>query len=400
MSRRSGPGSGPRRAPSPRSGDGRRGPGTARRAGAPSRAGRLARGAAPAWSETELERQPPAAARVAPPVALAARPVGVLPDAPVSAGEPGPPPLRGERTSGLSGLALFLDQLDALLRDPTLTRALRAFAGRLAGGVRELATALRAFSGRLAGGVRQLATALAARAGRLVRAVAALRLPFPRRLLLALLVLLLPLALLALLSSSNDRHSTRGTSSPATAAVRAAPPAAGPSLAGVAMPALRSAPDRPPPVNVALVVDHRYDAASLRRELRALGSWLERNHAPGTRVSVIDAISARSSAPTRAADLAGARETRQRTSTASAIRAAFAASRGRRLLVTLGSTTAPEPGVSTLRVATRAGAREASSIALRRGRRARVTIDERRPDALAASVARAMMALSGQREQR
>ena len=66
--------------------------------------------------------------------------------------------------------------------------------------------------------------------------------------------------------------------------------------------------------------------------------------------------------------------------------------------MTVGSQAAAPAGVDTLRVATRRGA--TTEPAARRGRRSSVTIDERRPDALAASVARAVMAISGQSERR
>jgi hypothetical protein len=82
----------------------------------------------------------------------------------------------------------------------------------------------------------------------------------------------------------------------------------------------------------------------------------------------------------------------------SAIRSALGHPRGRRLLVTVGSTAPALGGASTLSIATRPGARP--SIPSRRGRRSRAVIDDRRPNTLAASVARAIMAVSGQRERR
>jgi hypothetical protein len=274
---------------------------------------------------------------------------------------------RGE----LSGWRLMLDQLDELLRDPTLTRALAAFARRLGPGVRGLGAAAR----RLAG------------------ALARLRFPFPRRLLLALLALAVPLALLALLTSAGDRRASDQPASRAAAAGSTGLPGA------VGMPNLLTRSARVRPVKVALVLDHTYGAAPLRRELRALGTWLSEHHAPGTRVTVIDAGTARASGRLRDADLARARTTRRQPSTAAAIRSALGRQAGRRLLVTLGSA-APSSTASTLQIATRRGASTGSSAALRRGGRSRVTIDDRRPDALAASVARAIMAVSGQRERR
>jgi hypothetical protein len=163
---------------------------------------------------------------------------------------------------------------------------------------------------------------------------------------------------------------------------------------------VRAAPAKVAPVRVALVVDRTYEPPALRRELRALGGWLAANHAPGTRVSLIDARSGRASGAVPAADLAAARPRRARPSTAAAVRSALARQQGRRLLVTLGSTVTPPGAASTLRVAARPGAGTGTGAPLRRGGRARATIDERRPNALAASVARAIMGISGQREQR
>lgn len=281
----------------------------------------------------------------------------------------------------LSTWQLLLHQFDAFLRDPRLTNALRASMANLSAGVRGLGAATRE-------AVRQMA-----------RALRRIRVPFPRRLLLALLALALPLALLALLSSSDDERSTR------SATEQRQPPAAeadgGLSLPGVGMPDLLPAPAKVPRVRVALVLDaNSYDPAALRGELRALGTWLADNHAPGTRVSLIDADSGRASAPLRAAQLATARAERPRPSTKAAIRSAFGRQKRRRLLVTLGAAVTPPGRATTLAVDTRRGAGAGSGAALRRGRRSRVTIDERRPNALAANVARAIMAISGQRERR
>lgn len=281
----------------------------------------------------------------------------------------------------LSAWQQLLAELDRLLRDPTLTRALKAFAAKLAAGLR---------------GVPAI---VAEAARRVARALARIRLP--RRLLLALLALLLPLALLALLTSSDDER--RATSAPASSG-GAAQPAAGAggglSLPAVGMPEVLPQPDAVRPVSVALVLDRTYDTPALRRELDALGRWLAENHAPGTRVSVIDAVSARASAPLNADRLGGATPTRQRASTTSAIRAALARENGRDLLVTVGTPAAAPGAAKTLRIAPRSGPATGSSTALAQRRRARVTIDDRRPNALAASVARAIMAISGEREKR
>jgi hypothetical protein len=287
--------------------------------------------------------------------------------------------LSGAPSDELSSWQRLLDELNALLRDPTLARALAGFVARLTAGVRDLSVATRDAIRRLAQAVRRL------------------RIPFPRRVLLGLLALTLPLALLALLGSSNEdgrRPSASGQSlSPSAGAV------GGLSLPSVGMPDVGPAPAKVRQVRVALVLDRTYDAATLRRELRALGAWLTANHAPGTRVSVIDAQSARASRPARGADLAGVRPVRLRPSTAAAIRSAFGHQKKRRLLVTLGAGARSSTG-STLRISTQRGASSASSAPVGPGGRSRATIDDRRPNALAASVARAIMAVSGQRELR
>jgi len=291
------------------------------------------------------------------------------------------PPLEPPRP--LSAWQQLLEELNRLLRDPTLTRALKALGAKAI----DVASRLPA------------ATAAAARA--LARALARIRLP--RRLLLGLLALLLPLALLALLLSSDDERRTAQAPTPPPAAPAASSDAAGAgfSLPAVGMPQLLAAPDDVRPVRVALVVDRTYDRPALRRELGALGGWLADNHAPGTRVSVIDATTGRVSRPLDAAHLTeGVTPTRARASTAAAARSELARPGGRHVLVTLGSAPTPQGTPRALRIATRPGPSTGSAAALAQRRRSRVTIDERRPNAFAAEVARAVMAVSGERERR
>jgi hypothetical protein len=258
-----------------------------------------------------------------------------------------------------------MDQLDALLRDPTLTLALKRFADRTRDGLRGLAAALRMPRLRLP---------------------AWLRLPhLPRWLLLPLLALLLALGTIALLSPGGG---DRDASAPATGDI---------ALPGVGMPALQAAPDDPPAARIALVVDDAYAPAALRRELRSLGSWLDANHAPGTRVTVIDAATGRASAPLAAADLARAAPAGPQRSTSVAVAEALRGG-GRRLVVGVGAP-APRTAATALTVAT-GGAASSANVPVRRGRRGRIAIDERQPNALAAGVARGVIAISGQREQR
>jgi hypothetical protein len=283
--------------------------------------------------------------------------------------------------AGLSSWQLLLAELNRLLRDPRLTRALKALVADFREGVRTLCGgAIPAF--------RELAEELA-------RLLGLKRL---RRILLALLALLVSLALLSLLGSSDDKRPTgSATGQPARAATAAH---GGPSLSGIAMPKLNVAPDKVRPVRVALVLDRSYSPAPLRRELQALGTWLSANHAPGTRVSVIDARSARASGRMRPADLTGARPARPRPNMEAAVRSAFGRQKVRRLLVTVGAAAAPAGTASVLRVAKRRGAGAGSIIREPKTKRSRVTIDDQRPNALAASIARAIVSISGQRERR
>lgn len=343
--------SGARQASPPRRGSGPREPAAARRPG------RHARDPARAEHERDAAAPGEALADLAPPATAAEA-------APLR-----PPPQ-------LSAWQQLLAEIDRLLRDPTLTRALKAFATKVAAGARALpALVLEA--------VRAAARGLA-------------RIRLPRRLLLALLALLLPLALLALLMSSGDeRRAADGEP-----AQRAPAAGGGFSLPAVGMPEVLAQPDEVGPVSVALVLDRTYDTPQLRGELDALGAWLAENHAPGTRVSVIDSVSARASAPLSAARLPEADASRPRESTASAIRAALARENGRDLLVTVGTSAQAPGGTKLLQIDARPGAATGSGAVLAQRRRARVTIDDRRPNALAATVARAIMAISGERERR
>ena len=395
---RHGGSSGPRQPPGPRGAGGRRGPSAPRRPGQVSGAGIAPGGADPGLAAASRLAQPSELADASPLAeasSLAAAPaLAAPPDAPQPSslaagsaladaspagwpaalepaaepdptGEPKPAPATPPPGSGqLTGLRLLLDQLDALLRDPTFALWLKAATAKLADGVRGAAAAL---------------------------ADALRRLRLPRRLLLGLLALLLPLALLALLSGDEDDRSTTASAPP-----RASAPAA--SLTGVTMPDLSAADERPGPVRVALVLDRTYAPAELRRELRALGAWLGEHHSAGTRVTIIDAQSARASTALRASDLAAGQALRAGRSTPAAIRAALGRRQDRRLLVTLGSTAPALGSASTLSITPRRGA--AASPPSRSGRRSRAAIDDRRPNALAATVARAIMSVSGQREQR
>ncbi len=346
--------SGPRQASPPRTGSGPRQP------GGPRRARRAVAGPARAAGQATPEASYARAAQPEPPALATA------------------PPLEPPRP--LSAWQQLLEEINRLLRDPTLTRALQAFAARTVAVLRGLPSLL----GDVA---RSVARALA-------------RIRLPRRLLLGLLALLLPLALLALLSSSDDEPAGRAAPDRTAQAPAAAEAGRGFSLPAVGMPQLLAQPDEVRPVRVALVLDRTYDTPALRRELRALGGWLAENHAAGTRVAVIDAAGRRASAPLSADRLGTARLTRQRASTAAAVRSALARRNGRGLVVSLGAAATAPGAAKRLQIATRAGAATESGAALASRRRARVTIDDRRPNALAASVARGIMAVSGERERR
>jgi hypothetical protein len=326
--RRGGP-RGPRQPPGPRSGAGPR---------------RAAHGVAPALQARAAQFEETAATA---PVSSRQAAAAGSSDAAAAADAP------DVRPRELSGLAALLYDLDQLLRDPTVTRALKRFASKLTGPFRDFAAAVR----RLLG----------------VR--------IPRWLLLGLLGLLLPLALLALLTSGDDDRESAQV--------------AGASLPGIGMPALSELQSRPKPVRVALVLDRTYDAPALRRELRTLGTWLDEHHAAGTRVTIIDAQAARASAPLRPAQLAAGGALRAQDSTTAAVRSALGGPPERRLLVTLGSPAPQARAARTLNIATRPGA---SGAVTGSGERSRAAIDDRRPNALAASIARGIMGVSGQRE--
>ena len=348
VARRGGP-RGPRQPPGPRSGAG---PRRARHVTAPGLAGRASSSSSPP------ERAAAGALGAAGEPARAATLEPAAPRGGTGADSP-----QG-RSGELSGLAALLYELDQLLRDPTVSLALKRFASKLTGALRDLVDGL----GRL------------------------LRVRIPRWLLLALLGLLLPVALLALLSSGDDDRQATGVQAESAA------DAAGVSLPGVGMPALAERQARPKPVRVALVLDRPYDAPVLRRELRTLGTWLGENHAAGTRVTIIDTQAARASAPLRPTELAAGGGLRAQTRTSAAVRSALGGPPERRLLVTLGARAPRTRAANTLSIDTRPGA---SGAATRTGGgRSRVAIDERRTNALAASIARAIMGVSAQREPR
>jgi hypothetical protein len=286
-----------------------------------------------------------------------------------------------EAAAGLSSWRLLLAELNRLLRDPRLTRALKALVADFKEGVRTL------FGGAI-DAVREAVQDV-------MRLLGLKRL---RRILLALLALLMPFALLSLLGSSDDKRPTGSASGQPTRAATAG--LGGPSLGGIAMPNLRSAPDKVRPVSVALVLNRSYRPATLRRELRALGTWLSTNHAPGTRVSVIDVRSGRASGRLRPADLTRGQPTRPRANMKAAVRSAFGGQKGRRLLVTVGAAPAPAGTARTPRVVKRRAAGAESIVREPETTQSRVTIADQRPNALAASVAREIMSISGQREQR
>ena len=148
----------------------------------------------------------------------------------------------------LSGLRLLLDQLDALLRDPTLTLALRRFTDKSS---REACAASPRRS-RLAGlAAAPAPAALAAAAA--ARAAARL-------------------GSIALLPVGDDDGATarHGAGGAARSRCRAS-----------ACPRSQAAPDDPPAARIALVVDDTYAPAALRRELQTLGHLARREPRAG-----------------------------------------------------------------------------------------------------------------------
>jgi hypothetical protein len=130
------------------------------------------------------------------------------------------------------------------------------------------------------------------------------------------------------------------------------------------------------PLRIAIVFDRSYRGRARARELRALRAWLAANHNPRTRLFVAD----RGGSPARV------------------VRHALAGQRGRMLVTTGHHTTPAFSRAATLRVDTRRGAATPAAVPLGPGGRRVVAIDPRRRRALAATVARSIISVSGMRE--
>jgi hypothetical protein len=177
-------------------------------------------------------------------------------------------------------------------------------------------------------------------------------------------------------------------------------PPSGAALPGVGMPGVLPGNTAVKPLHLALVFDDTYTGKARERELQALGVWLQTNHNPRTRVTVIDRSRRRASRPLAAADLADVRLVRRAPSPARVVRRALRR-HVNRLLVTIGNFVKPTlMKTATVRVHARRGARTPADLQLARGDHRIVRVDPRRRNALASTLARAIISISGMRERR
>lgn len=188
----------------------------------------------------------------------------------------------------------------------------------------------------------------------------------------------------------------------------AAPPAVAASqarsrgLGAVGMPGVLPGNHAVRPLSVAVMFDDTDTATQRTPELRKLGAWLQLNHDPRTRVTVIDRTSRRTTPRLTATQLGASRNSHSVTSLRRAVRAALPARPRDRLLVTLDhhDLTTAGAGVAALRLHSAPAAPLRRALALAPGDRASAIVDIRRPGALAATIARAVISVSGMREKR
>ncbi len=196
------------------------------------------------------------------------------------------------------------------------------------------------------------------------------------------------LLLLAPLGRDAKHHATPATPTPMF----------GTRLAGVGMPGALPGNRAVKPLEIAIVIDDTYTGKARARELRALGGWLQSNHNPRTRITIIDRARRRASRRLAAADLGHVRLVRRAPRLTRMLRRALKRYRNR-LLVTIGDLSNPTlTNTATLRVHPRRGASTANDVQLVQGDHRVVHVDPRRRGALAATVARAVITISGMRE--
>lgn len=206
---------------------------------------------------------------------------------------------------------------------------------------------------------------------------------------------LLLLPLLLLLDHHHHHHAHRlppGTR-PIPARHVAAP------LAGVGMPVPAGGTVLVRPIEVVVALGPRIDATARRRELQALGAWMAANHRHASRVTVVE--DGRATRPLSAAGLSAHPHLRAPRSLGGVLRRALRHRRGFRYLVVRMRDAPPmpvPPGVATLTIDGTPGAAIPRQLGLAPGGAATVSADLRRPRALAALVARAVMAVSQQQE--
>jgi hypothetical protein len=219
-----------------------------------------------------------------------------------------------------------------------------------------------------------------------------------RRLLLGGLSLLaLLLLLLLLLHHGHDDARRPGPPPRVVSTHRRTGPGRG--LGGVGMPVPAGGTIRVRPIDLVVSLGPRIDDAVRRRELAALGSWMERNHRSASRVTILDG--GRATRPLPAARLERDARGRPRSSVSALVLRALRRRRGRTALLvrTGGAARLPVPaGSAVLEVDGVPGGPNPRRLGIGPGAASAVDVDLRRRNALAAVVARAVMAVSRQRE--
>lgn len=164
---------------------------------------------------------------------------------------------------------------------------------------------------------------------------------------------------------------------------------------GVGMP--QTLPGNTPvkPLRIELVLDG-LSASVEQHELRALGGWLQTHANPATRITVMVPRKHTQTGPLTATQLQSSPTAHRFHNFASAETQAWSAGAGRRLLITYGSAFMVDGATrpATLHLIDRPGAAAPSQFTLVPGQARTLFIDVRRPRILAATVARAVIAMT------
>lgn len=172
-------------------------------------------------------------------------------------------------------------------------------------------------------------------------------------------------------------------------------------LSGVGLPDTLPGNRAVQPLSIVLVLDDTYTSQARAREVQALGSWLQTHHHRLTRISLIDRTRHRMSRPMPGAALDSADIDRPVTSVSAGLIAVSRSTTRDRLLVVLNRRTSVRGAkVANLYLSTRHGALMPQVVPLALGGQREVAIDPRRQQTLAATIARAVISVSGMREKR